>query len=177
MPILRRLAVLASKSGGQKDKAQSATEYLVTYGWAILILSVVLVSLFVLNLFNPATFAPNYCVFQASVGCQVEFLDHASGDLNVTIGQALQTPINVTALGCNDQGTITNMIYYTPTSNNIYMDIGSNYTFSTIPCYQNGAVVSGAVGTLYTGYIVMQYTNLQTGLQHTAIAKISQKLT
>ncbi len=39
-------------------KAQSAMEYLMTYGWAILIIAIVLVALFSLNLFNPYTFAP-----------------------------------------------------------------------------------------------------------------------
>jgi len=39
-------------------KAQSAMEYLMTYGWAILIISVVLASLFQLGVFNPMTFAP-----------------------------------------------------------------------------------------------------------------------
>ncbi len=39
-------------------KSQAAMEYLTTYGWAILIIAIVLVVLFSLNLFNPYTFAP-----------------------------------------------------------------------------------------------------------------------
>jgi len=39
-------------------KAQSAMEYLMTYGWAILIIAVVLAALFQLGVFNPITFAP-----------------------------------------------------------------------------------------------------------------------
>jgi len=39
-------------------KAQSAMEYLMTYGWAILIIAVVLGALFQLGVFNPMTFAP-----------------------------------------------------------------------------------------------------------------------
>ena len=39
-------------------KAQSAMEYLMTYGWAILIIAVVLAALFQLGVFNPMTFAP-----------------------------------------------------------------------------------------------------------------------
>ena len=177
MPALRRPTKRSSKNGGYKDKSQSATEFIITYGWAILILSIVLASLFLLNLFNPSTFAPNYCIFQASFSCQIITLPHTNGYMNVSIGQALDTPINVTAIGCNQQGTVTNMTSYMPASNNIYLGIGGNYTFTSIPCYQNGAVISGPAGTLYAGYIVMQYTNLETGLQHTATAKVSQKLT
>ncbi len=48
-------------------RSQSAMEYLMTYGWAILIIAVVLAALFELGVFNPMTFAP-----KASPGsCQV----------------------------------------------------------------------------------------------------------
>ncbi len=39
-------------------RAQSAMEYLMTYGWAILIIAVVLGALFSLGIFNSATLAP-----------------------------------------------------------------------------------------------------------------------
>ena len=39
-------------------RLQSATEYLMTYGWAILIIAVVLGALFQLGVFNASTFAP-----------------------------------------------------------------------------------------------------------------------
>ncbi|MGC8538978.1 MAG: hypothetical protein ACP5MK_03880, partial [Candidatus Micrarchaeia archaeon] len=39
-------------------KLQSAMEYLMTYGWAILIIAVVLSALFYLGVFNPMSFAP-----------------------------------------------------------------------------------------------------------------------
>ncbi len=42
----------------RSEKAQSAMEYLMTYGWAILIIAVVLGALFQLGVFNPMTFAP-----------------------------------------------------------------------------------------------------------------------
>ncbi|MHB1830130.1 MAG: LamG domain-containing protein, partial [Candidatus Micrarchaeaceae archaeon] len=39
-------------------KSQSAMEYLMTYGWAILIIAIVMVAMFSLGIFNPLTFAP-----------------------------------------------------------------------------------------------------------------------
>ncbi len=39
-------------------KAQSAMEYLMTYGWAILIIAIVLAALFQLGVFSSSTFAP-----------------------------------------------------------------------------------------------------------------------
>ncbi|MGC8710478.1 MAG: hypothetical protein ACP5RF_02620, partial [Candidatus Micrarchaeia archaeon] len=40
------------------SKAQTAMEYLMTYGWAILIIAVVLGALFQLGIFNASNFAP-----------------------------------------------------------------------------------------------------------------------
>jgi hypothetical protein len=37
-------------------KAQSATEYLMTYGWAILIIIIVTAALYALGIFNPQTY-------------------------------------------------------------------------------------------------------------------------
>ncbi len=48
-------------------RAQSAMEYLMTYGWAILIIAIVMVALFALGIFNSTNFAP-----KATAGaCQV----------------------------------------------------------------------------------------------------------
>ncbi len=48
-------------------KSQSAMEYLMTYGWAILIIAIVLLAFFALGVFNPYTFTP-----KASAGnCQI----------------------------------------------------------------------------------------------------------
>ncbi len=42
----------------QSERLQSAMEYLMTYGWAILIIAVVLGALFQLGIFNASTFTP-----------------------------------------------------------------------------------------------------------------------
>ncbi len=42
----------------ERSKAQSAMEYLMTYGWAILIIAIVLAALFQLGIFSSASFAP-----------------------------------------------------------------------------------------------------------------------
>ncbi len=48
-------------------KSEAAMEYLMTYGWAILVIAVVLAALYSLGIFNPSTFAP-----KASAGsCEV----------------------------------------------------------------------------------------------------------
>ncbi len=73
----------------QRKKAQSAMEYLMTYGWAILIIAVVLVALFSLGVFKPSV--SNSCVGQPGFICQNAAYSHTTGNIIVTIGQATGT--------------------------------------------------------------------------------------
>ncbi len=50
--------------------AQSAIEYLMTYGWAILIIAVVLAALFELGVFNGSNLSPQACIAQAGFVCK-----------------------------------------------------------------------------------------------------------
>ena len=49
-------------------KAQAAMEFLMTYGWAILIVLIVLAALFFLGVFDPQT--PNSCIIPAPFNCK-----------------------------------------------------------------------------------------------------------
>ena len=66
-------------------KAQSAMEYLMTYGWAILIIAVVLAALFELGVFNGSNLAPQACIAQA--GFQCTSLIYNSLGISFTFGQ------------------------------------------------------------------------------------------
>ncbi|MDE1846059.1 MAG: Ig-like domain-containing protein [Candidatus Micrarchaeota archaeon] len=54
---------------GIKFRLQSATEYLLTYGWAFLIAVIVVASLY-LFIFAPSAIAPSSCTFTSGVYCQ-----------------------------------------------------------------------------------------------------------
>jgi len=68
-------------------KAQSAMEYLVTYGWAILVVAVVLSVLFTLGVFNGNNVAPNACLASPGYLCKSAAYDHTTGNVIVTLGQ------------------------------------------------------------------------------------------
>ncbi|MFP3279225.1 MAG: hypothetical protein RXP92_02875 [Candidatus Micrarchaeota archaeon] len=153
-------------------KAQSAMEYLMTYGWAILIIGIALAAMFQMGLFNPSKYVMNTCTLPSGLTCGSFFL-YSNGTLSVSIGNSLQDPINVTAIGCSPNKTITNMqTPYNPPSNQIYIPIGGSYTFS-VNC--NGA--SGlAPGQLYTGYLVINYTDDVTLFPQTIFGRIAVKI-
>ncbi len=67
-------------------KAQSAMEYLMTYGWAILIIAVVLGALFSLGVFSSSSFLGTACVPQSGFLCSNPVA--TPNTLSVKVGQA-----------------------------------------------------------------------------------------
>ena len=66
-------------------KLQSAMEYLMTYGWAILIIAVVIGVLYALGIFNGSGFLGSFCTAQTGYFCANPILSTNSPTLNVTI--------------------------------------------------------------------------------------------
>ena len=152
--------------------AQSAMEYLTTYGWAILIIAVALSVLFYLGVFNPSKLVSSQCIFPGDFTCLGSSI--ASGGLaTINFEQSSQYNIKITAYGCNTQPVTTEM---TQLSTPITLNIGSNYTFTNIQCYNNTLPFTGQAGSLFNGYIIFNYTDIQTGFQKQAVGTLIQKV-
>ena len=152
-------------------KAQSAMEYLMTYGWAILILGIAIAVLYSLGLFSPSSFVTSSCIFPADFSCLSGVLV-TNGLFSINLEQSTASNINLTAIGCNNLGQTTNMISYSPQK---YLLIGSNISLSTL-CYSNLTVYTATPGSIYQGYLVLNYTDLQTGFPHTVIGRLIEKV-
>ena len=136
-------------------------------------IAVVLVVLFVVVLPNIGTPSSNQaslqCQFPAGFICLSGTLA-ANGLFTINLEQATSSNINVTAIGCNTSGQTVNMRGYTPQN---YLPIGNNITLTTF-CYSNAAIYSATPGSIYIGYLILNYTDLQTGFPHTAIAQLTE---
>ena len=62
-------------------KGQAAMEFLMTYGWAILVVLVVIGALSYFGVLSPSTLLPEKCTFPVSVSC----LDHSVAASSITI--------------------------------------------------------------------------------------------
>ncbi len=62
-------------------KAQAAMEFLMTYGWAILVVLVVIGALAYFGVLSPSTLLPEKCTFPISVTCR----DHSVSQTAVTL--------------------------------------------------------------------------------------------
>ncbi len=70
---------------GRTSRAQSAMEYLMTYGWAILIIAVVLAALFELGVFNGSNLAPQACIAESGFICKNPV--YTANGITFTFGQ------------------------------------------------------------------------------------------
>ncbi|MDE1804548.1 MAG: hypothetical protein KGH59_02070 [Candidatus Micrarchaeota archaeon] len=149
-------------------KLQSAMEYLMTYGWAILIIAVVLGALYQLGIFSGSGIgSSNSCLTTAGFTCQTPVLN-STGWLGIKFGQIGTGSITITATGCT-ANTISPAV-----TQNTYIILSSGQT-SAIPF--SCPLSSNAIGTTFSGYLWLVYnTQSATGLID-KIAVVNTKVT
>ncbi|MGC9142402.1 MAG: hypothetical protein ACP5HF_00680 [Candidatus Micrarchaeia archaeon] len=153
-------------------RMQSAMEYLMTYGWALLIIGIALAAFFALGVFSPNRYVPTVCTLPSGLGCSFSSL--TKGVATLTLNNALPDPINVTAIGCAPNKIFTNMqTPYNPPSNQIYIPSGGMYQFNVV-C-QGASTL--APGQLYKGYLIINYTDDVTGFPQTIFGTLAAKVT
>jgi len=159
---------------GKRFKAQSAMEYLMTYGWAILIIAVVLGALFSLGVFSGSSLLGTSCIATPGFLCQNPLLS-TSGTLTATIGQENgYTAYNAffyvspQTAGVNSAGFPTQAYQCTPQAGASLSALSSGQTV-TISCPTG--LSSPTIGTSFSGYIWLNYSSTSGGP-----ATISQKV-
>ena len=137
-------------------KAQSAMEYLMTYGWAILIVIIVAAALFALGVFNPSTYTGRAATGFGELGTPADW-QYSQGNLTIVlknqVGQAITVSNVTTAQGCYD-GTSTPIA------------AGSTESFSITGCTTKSA------GDSYSESVTVTYS-IAGGLPRTASGTIT----
>ncbi|MFA5049665.1 MAG: hypothetical protein WC501_01525 [Candidatus Micrarchaeia archaeon] len=146
-------------------KGQAAMEYLMTYGWAILVLVIVIAALYYLL---PKT--QETCLFQQGFACDGMAQIYVNSDGNVYLSVNLNNRLgyrlnDVTAI-CTDAGAgdVTESLFtgtVTPVSPVLSDDVGSGQTFTLIdvPCIKSGgSPVSSNPGAGFKGIIALRYS-------------------
>ncbi|MEM3555201.1 MAG: hypothetical protein QXF56_00535 [Candidatus Micrarchaeia archaeon] len=161
-------------------------EYLMTYGWAILIIMVVLAILFYLGILKPRT--PTYCIFPTGFSCVTHQLSAGSGKLYLLVGQATGRTIIVTGVNCtqntSDDFATNGVITYGAPENRIVMMSGTQAILSnpndpskqwlSISCVDaNGKPISDtSFGTIYNGKIYIKYIEADTQMTRVVVGSL-----
>lgn len=146
-------------------RGQSAMEYLMTYGWALLVIVVVLAALVLLGIFNPPT--PETCSFPPGVFCTGLRMDTAS-QYSFNLRNAMGKTMYVCGVVCTTDlstahvwGTMANCL----TTSTYVAGVGADLKFGPevaattsvtedYPCLPAGA---STLGTKVKGQMALYY--------------------
>lgn len=141
-------------------------EYLMTYGWAILVIAVVMVALYYLGILNGnQSSGPTTCVPNAGFMCYGPLYSATSGNIVITVGQAtgvrwLSANIAYVNTGTNENNPAT--LFTAGTENTVYSNNGLSSGESeavTVPVSTPNADAGGTrIGDTYSGEVWAQYT-------------------
>lgn len=138
-------------------------EYLMTYGWAILIIAVVLAVLFQLGVFGSSNFIGTSCLANVGFTCANPILN-TTGYLSVEIGQAGVNFLNVTGIAC------VNSTAAPASFQQLALSIPAS---ESVPVIFQCPVSGSSLGTPFTGYLWLKYnSSTQNGLE-SQIAAVS----
>ena len=161
-------------------KGQTAMEYLMTYGWAILIIMVVLAVLFYLGVLSPQV--PSQCTFPAGITC-VTYKLMTNGTLRLDIGQGTGHTIEIHGVVCTQKTDLdlstANIVY--PSGLSVIISSGNkatvaNETYQTICTNANLQIANGTVGDQYTNArIYINYTERDTNMNRIAVGTFSTR--
>ncbi len=163
-------------------KAQSAMEYLMTYGWAILIVIIVAAALYALGIFNPATYTGRIPTGFTTLGAPDDWdVDSTNGDVSILLNNRLASQIEIysitvsTTTGTPDTWNTFNCTGAAAGTNYDYMTIapGGNIDPSTTctNLVYDLAVGAQTAGTTYSVDVEILYNS--GGFNHTESGKIT----
>lgn len=154
--------------GRVNKKSQAAMEFLMTYGWAILVVLVAVGALAYFGVLSPDKFLPNKCTLAAGIGC----LDHKATptQLQVIIQNSLGYDLSLVTIKAGGCGS----------SSSFSLANGEKITSAqgTITC-DSDPVTAGnqpLIGSKYNAQLNVSYTITETGLTHNNQGQITTKI-
>ena len=140
-----------------KKRAQAALEFIMTYGWAILVVLVAIGALAYFGVLSPDRFLPDKCTLQAGIAC----VDHraTSASLTARITNSLGYDIGAIVVSAGSCGT---------TNSPATLSNGQSGTY-TINCVLTS-------GSKYNAQFNVSYTVIDTGISHLNTGQITTRV-
>lgn len=153
-------------------KAQSAMEFVTTYGWMLLILIIVLAALASMGILTPPQ--PVMCDFPSNFVCRGMKLTTDS-NLTLDLYQNTGHDINIVGLNCTkNPGSNPSLTAVNVRINNSdHATVANGMNIKCLDVYGNNAI--GRIGGYYAGKIVVYYIENDTGTSHLTTGDINLK--
>lgn len=133
-------------------KGQAALEFLMTYGWAILIVIAVIAALYMMGIFSMPSGGLSPCSPCFPAGSAFAYVDHSDNTLVLTVGPKTVKAVYVTVGSNNIESAEC-----PSTNENLVCDSGSKVSFTSSGAFGGSAVE-----------VTVHYKDVASGLEHTA---------
>ena len=141
-------------------KAQAAMEFLMTYGWAILVVLVAIAALAYFGVLNPGRFLPESCTIGAGVACQ-DFKVTAAGAGTIIVRNGMGSALTVASLTLGGVAATENPV--------ATIADGATQTFNFT------GLTAGTAGAKYKGDLTFAYTQEGSTLTHSKTGTLTAK--
>jgi hypothetical protein len=152
-------------------KGQAAMEFLMTYGWAILVVIAAIAALAYFGVLDPARLLPERCQFPAGIDCiDKPAIDGTADTVTLAfrnnIGFTMQVDsVASTAGSCSGATQIA--IGASGSLQNLPQNVSNNGVFRI---QLSGCSLN--TGDKFDGDVTVTYTNMETGLQNKAVGDV-----
>lgn len=140
-------------------KSQAAMEFLMTYGWAILVVLAAIAALAYFGVLSPEKFLPEKCILQPGIACVSHKVEPTKVTLVISNGLGRTIKIDSIAVG-SCSGTFAQE-----------MLSGTDFNFVI-----GGSCSNGIAKEKFKGDITMTYTEKDTNLTKTAYGNLNTKI-
>jgi len=131
-------------------KGQAAMEFLMTYGWAILVVLIVIGALAYFGVLSPTQFLPRRCHFTQGLTCTDHVISQANGNLTILVTNGIGNDIQLTSLFFNT----TDGIVDCPRGGvQVSVSAGDTATISTKACSGIPGIGKRIKGVMILGYV------------------------
>lgn len=159
---------------GRAARAQSAIDFITSYGFVILIIAIAVYVVFQLGVFNYSA-SPQYCYSSFPFSC-LAYAISTNGVLAIVLSQSSGGILNVSGLACATSSNTTKVgpefgnanvlpykakpgFYPNPELNNGIVMYPGTQTLLYTNCYGgSGLPLVGSIGAPFTGYLWVNYT-------------------
>jgi hypothetical protein len=154
-------------------KGQAAMEFLMTYGWAILVVIAAIAALAYFGVLDPARLLPERCQFPAGMDC----IDKASIK-EATVTLALRNnqgfPVTVTGANATNGGaSVCGPVQVAVGSTGNLTAIGTGISVPNNEVFRVELGTCGlTAGNKFDGDVTVSYTNEESGLANQAVGSV-----
>lgn len=150
----------------KKKKSQAAMEFLMTYGWAMMVAMVIISTMAYFGVLNPQQFLPRKCVFQTGIICADHLVSSEDNSVTFRLNNGLGADIQIERILVADKARFVSC--YEDDFSESYLPAGKERNFRLEDCGDLDEIP----GVRIKADATITYVNQLTQFKHTASGQL-----